>query len=245
MIFARIDSRSPIGTPATLSASATHERECSKWIVWPQDGQLAHPWMSRRSPSREVDESRRANRSTRMAAPEAFSRFVRGTRTGVLQIGHRAGLRHVHAIEILGTTSPPLKARRPARSAPPVRDEPQEPRPAPVPVTERDEGQAAELRSELLELLRLLNRAEMEEADVDGYELRELHHLLTRGAYPYLTVEEVEKGLDVLVGNRLAAELTDREYAWDRGRVVGRRFAITTEGKAFLLHALDRTGRID
>ena len=244
MIFDRIDSRSPIGTPATLSASATHERECSKWMVWPHEGQLAHPWISRRRPSREVEESRRANRSTRMAAPEAFSRLVSGTRTGVLQIGHRAGLRHVQAMGTGGTNAPPLKARPPTREAPSAtglknRGGLRGPVGAPA------AGDAAELRGELLELLKLLNRAEEEQRDVDGYELAELHHLLARARYPLITGEQVAEGLLVLVGNRLAAELSDREYAWDRGRVVGRRFAITPEGKAFLVRALERTGRID
>lgn len=106
------------------------------------------------------------------------------------------------------------------------------------------EDHAADLHGELLELLKLLNRAEEEESDVDGYELAELHHLLVRGGYPRLSVAEVEAALEVLVANRLAAELVDSEYAWDRARVVGRRFAITTEGKAYLLRELDRTGRI-
>ena len=109
---------------------------------------------------------------------------------------------------------------------------------------ETPEERAADLRGELLELLKLLNRAEEEESDVDGYEVSELHHLLVRGGFPRLTVAEVEEALAVLVGNRLAAELADTEYAWDRGRVVGRRFAITTEGKTYLLRELDRTGRI-
>jgi hypothetical protein len=97
----------------------------------------------------------------------------------------------------------------------------------------------------MLELLKLLNRAEMEQRDVDGYELSELHYFLVRGPCPLISEEEVAKALGVLTGNRLAAELADPEYAWERGRVVGRRFAITTEGKAFLLRQLERTGRID
>jgi len=107
------------------------------------------------------------------------------------------------------------------------------------------EDRAADLRGELLELLKLLNRAEEEESDVDGYELSELHHLLSRGAFPLLTATEVGEAVRVLVANRLAVALTDREYAWDRGRVVGERFAITAEGKAYLLRALERTGRIE
>ena len=104
---------------------------------------------------------------------------------------------------------------------------------------------AAGLHGEMLEVLKLLNRAEMEQRDVDGYELAELHHFLARGPCPGIREEEVVTALDVLIANRLAAELADPEYAWDRGRVIGRRFAITTEGKAFLLRQLERTGRIE
>jgi len=68
-------------------------------IVCPQDGQLAQPWIKLRSPSREEEVSRRANFSTRIAAPAALSRFVSGTRTDVLQIGQRAGLRQVHPMD--------------------------------------------------------------------------------------------------------------------------------------------------
>lgn len=67
-------------------------------MLCPHDGQLAHPSISRRSPSRDVDESRRANRSTRIAPPAWFSRFERGTRTGVLQIGQRAGFLQVQVM---------------------------------------------------------------------------------------------------------------------------------------------------
>jgi hypothetical protein len=105
---------------------------------------------------------------------------------------------------------------------------------------------AADLKDELLEILRQLNRIEMEATtDVDGLEVGELHHLLTHGAYPRMTTSEVEEAVAVLVGNRLARELSDAEYAWDRGRVVGSRYAITTEGKAFLLESLERTNRVD
>lgn len=104
---------------------------------------------------------------------------------------------------------------------------------------------AAELHGEMLELLKLLNRAEEEQRDVDGYELTELHHFLARGPCPLIAEAEVAKALRVLVANGLATELSDAEYAWDRARIVGRRFAITTEGKTFLLRQLERTGRID
>jgi hypothetical protein len=104
---------------------------------------------------------------------------------------------------------------------------------------------ALELRTEMIELLKQLNRAEMEEpGELSGLEAEELYHLLSRGAVIRPTIEEVETALRVLVGNRLALELDDPQYAWNRGRVVGNRFAITTEGKQFLVHQLQRVGRV-
>jgi hypothetical protein len=104
---------------------------------------------------------------------------------------------------------------------------------------------AAELHDTLLEILRQLNRVEMEATDVSGLEPVELHHLLTRGGFPQLATPAVETALGVLVGNGYARALTDPEYAWDRGRVVGTRYTITTEGKEFLVAQLARVNRVD
>lgn len=104
---------------------------------------------------------------------------------------------------------------------------------------------AADLHDELLEILRQLNRIEMEETEIQGLEIDELHHRLRRGPYPRATAPEVATAVHVLLGNGLARQLTDLEYAWDRGRVVGERYAITTEGKAYLLESLRRTNRVD
>jgi hypothetical protein len=103
---------------------------------------------------------------------------------------------------------------------------------------------ARELRDEMIEVLKLLNRAEEEHRDVDGYELDELRDLLSRGAHPHITLPEVERSLGVLLGNGFAREMDDQEYAWERGRVIGRRYVITTEGKSFLVKQLVRVDRI-
>ena len=110
---------------------------------------------------------------------------------------------------------------------------------------EAPEEAAAELRGELVEILKFLNRSEMEMRDVNGLEFDEVRHLLARGAYPHLTAEDVERAIEVLVGNGFACSLSDPTYAWDRGRVLGRRYAITTGGKAFLLRQMERLNRID
>jgi len=107
------------------------------------------------------------------------------------------------------------------------------------------EEAAAELKLTMLELLRQLNRSEMERQDVAGVELEELRFLLSRARLPQLTLEEAKRAMEVLVANGYARELTDPEYAWSRGRTVRERFTITTEGKEFLLHEIERTGRVE
>jgi hypothetical protein len=104
---------------------------------------------------------------------------------------------------------------------------------------------AAELREALLEILRQLNRIEMEATGVSGLEPGEIHHLLARGGFPELTPPAVATALGVLVGNGFARAQTDPEYAWDRGRVLGTRYTITTEGKEFLVEQLARVNRVD
>jgi len=101
-----------------------------------------------------------------------------------------------------------------------------------------------ELRVEFVEILKQLNRAEMEEGNVEGIEIEELRHFLSRSVLPQVTHDQIGKALEVLVGNGLAQELHDPEYAWDRGRVLTDRFTITTEGKEFLVRQLQRVGRI-
>jgi len=103
---------------------------------------------------------------------------------------------------------------------------------------------AAELGDELVEVLKQLNRSENEAGINSGLEVDELHHILGRGPLPMVTSPDVERAVTVLVGNGLARCLDDPEYSWERGRIVATRYAITTEGKAFLVSRLRRTGRV-
>jgi len=104
---------------------------------------------------------------------------------------------------------------------------------------------ALELGDEIVEILKQLNRSEMEEGMDPGLEVEELHHLLGRGPVPHVTAPDVERAVHVLVGNGYARCLDTPEYSWERGRVVSLRYTITTEGKAFLLSRLSRTGRVE
>jgi len=111
-------------------------------------------------------------------------------------------------------------------------------------VPDTPEGQARELHLEMLEVLKLLNRTEEDYGKSEGLEREEVVHLLVKAGFPNASVEHAGEIFDVLVGNGFARRLTDSEYAWDRGRVVGERFAITLEGKRLLLKELEKVGRV-
>ena len=109
---------------------------------------------------------------------------------------------------------------------------------------ESDEERAVELGEVLLEVLRLLNKSEAEGSTVAGLEHGELLGLLRRGMHPEATAEELDRAIETLLGNRMIDEMDDREFAWDRGRTVGRRYSLALLGKEYLLQRLARTGRI-
>lgn len=111
-------------------------------------------------------------------------------------------------------------------------------------VPEAPESQARELHLELVEVLKLLNRVEEDHGPIEGLEREEVVHLLEKTGFSAVTLEDANRTLEVLLANSLARRLTDSEYAWDRGRLVGERFAITLEGKRLLLKELERTGRV-
>ena len=107
------------------------------------------------------------------------------------------------------------------------------------------EEAALELRDEMMEILRQLNRAEMEEPDGEGLELEEIYRMLAHQGFSGITTPDVARAVGVLVGNGFARLRNDPVYAWDRGRVLSSRFLITTAGKSYLLERLVRTNRVD
>jgi hypothetical protein len=111
-------------------------------------------------------------------------------------------------------------------------------------MSEADEERAVELASVLLEVLRLLNKSEAEGSTVQGLEHGELLSLLRRGPHPEATGDELDRAIETLLGNRMVLELDDSEFAWDRGRTVGRRFALALRGKEYLLAKVEKAGRI-
>lgn len=107
------------------------------------------------------------------------------------------------------------------------------------------EESAVALHRTLLETLKQLNRAEVEEAEGEGLEPPEILFLLRKGPSPMLTEAELQQAIETLVANRMADPVDDPQYAWDRGRIMGRRYTITAAGKEYLVGQLDKTGRVD
>ena len=101
-----------------------------------------------------------------------------------------------------------------------------------------------EFHETLLETLKLLNRAEEEEEAGEGLEPAELLFLLRKGPSPNLGEADLLRALETLLANRMVDPKDDPEYAWDRGRILGRRFTINTAGKTYLLAQIEKTGRI-
>lgn len=103
---------------------------------------------------------------------------------------------------------------------------------------------AETFRFDLLEVLKTLNWGAEEEPQLGGIELSEILLRLRRGPCPLITETLLREAIATLVANRMAETRDDIHYAWERGRVLGRRYTLTVQGKKFLLAQLERTGRI-
>ena len=95
-----------------------------------------------------------------------------------------------------------------------------------------------------MEVLKTLNWGEAEFPSQGGVEPSEILTRLQKGPCPSLTSEALDEAIATLVLNRMAESREDSEYAWDRGRNVGRRYTLTFLGKQYLLRQLQRNGRI-
>ncbi|MCI4351434.1 MAG: hypothetical protein L3K15_07980 [Thermoplasmata archaeon] len=96
----------------------------------------------------------------------------------------------------------------------------------------------------LLEVLRLLNQSAERRAEIDGMERTELERAM-RNFWAFQAGEtNLERSLRLLLDNGLVAENNRPQFAWDRGRILRERVAITALGKAYLIRQIEETGRI-
>lgn len=96
----------------------------------------------------------------------------------------------------------------------------------------------------LLEVLRRLNQAAERRVEIDGLEFVELERSMRDFWTLRAGENQVDQALKLLVENGLVEERVDPHYAWDRRRVIGERFEITSLGKSYLLRAIEDSERI-
>ncbi|MCI4319978.1 MAG: hypothetical protein L3K23_07610 [Thermoplasmata archaeon] len=113
----------------------------------------------------------------------------------------------------------------------------------PVP-TPDPEQKALAFHDTLLEVLRLLNQSAERRSEVAGMERVELQRAMRDFWAVRAGETDLARSLHLLMENGLVAEEDRPQYAWDRGRVLRDRFAITPLGKAYLVRQIAETGRI-
>jgi hypothetical protein len=110
--------------------------------------------------------------------------------------------------------------------------------------TESPEAVAWSFHETLLEVLRRLNQASERRSEVDGMEFVELE----RAMRDFWTIrpgdEHLENAVRLLTENGLVGQDAEPKYAWDRRRVLGERYRITSLGKAYLLRSISDSERI-
>ncbi len=100
------------------------------------------------------------------------------------------------------------------------------------------------LHETLTEILRRLNQAHERGGVAPELEYAELERAMFRF---WATAEggiDLAFALQLLLENGLVDTLHDPVYAWDRQRLIGERFRITTLGKTYLIDQIVDTGRI-
>jgi hypothetical protein len=101
------------------------------------------------------------------------------------------------------------------------------------------------LHDTLLQVLKRLNQATQRDEHIQELEFAELERAMARsGAAASWTNVDVSYALQLLLENGLAESVNQPVYAWDRQRVLGERFRITTLGKAYLMRQISESGRI-
>lgn len=106
------------------------------------------------------------------------------------------------------------------------------------------EEEAWSLHETFLEILRRLNQAAEEGEELSGIEFTDLERVMDRFWTTRSGAITLDRAVDLLVENGLVSTTDDPAFSWLRNRTVGRRYAITTLGKSFLLRGVNESGRI-
>ncbi len=102
------------------------------------------------------------------------------------------------------------------------------------------------LHETLLELLKRLNQAHERTGNggVEGLEFTEVEKVMAPFWSARTHQVDLQFALQLLVENGLARAEDRPAFAWDRQRVLGQRFLITTDGKSYLRGQLSVAGRV-
>ena len=111
---------------------------------------------------------------------------------------------------------------------------------------DHDEAEALawEFHETLVNVLRLLNQAAERRAEAEGLEYTELVRAMARSGGMRSPDGELPNAVRLLLDNGLVRKELEPLYSWDRRRMLGERLAITPQGKAYLLRAVEDTERI-
>jgi hypothetical protein len=113
-----------------------------------------------------------------------------------------------------------------------------------VPLPEGPSSPAWVLHETLMEILRRLNQAAERDEEIPELEYDELARAMARFWAAQAGRADVPFALQLLVENGLVATVREPVYSWDRRRLLGERFRITTLGKTYLVRQLEETGRV-
>ncbi|HEV2166821.1 MAG TPA: hypothetical protein VGS23_07615 [Thermoplasmata archaeon] len=103
------------------------------------------------------------------------------------------------------------------------------------------------LREMLIDILRQLNSADTRHEGVEpeqALELLEVEGRLEAQRIPRPKDTNVASAMGLLLRNKLVRVIAPGDYSWQRGRDTKPRYQITTEGKKFLVEALENPNRV-
>jgi len=100
------------------------------------------------------------------------------------------------------------------------------------------------LHETLTEVLRRLNQASERGGAAPELEYAELERALFHFWATQAGEVDLPFALQLLLENGLVETVHEPVYAWDRQRVMGERFRITTMGKSYLFRQIVENGRI-
>ena len=100
------------------------------------------------------------------------------------------------------------------------------------------------LHDTFVEVLRRLNQAAARSEEIPDLEYPELERAMRAFWATHMGEVDLPFAVRLLLENGLIQSVENPIYAWDRGRILGSRYRITTLGKSYLVRQQRESGRI-